>query len=639
MTVSKTRRTGAVTARRVWQGRWTSLATSLVFAAGAFLGLLLIGPHYEVRVVFDPNADTVSRVDEPSLRAVARSPDFVAAVVARLDGDTRVSRPLRLFERLVAVLDGTSSDGVALGSQADAFGVSVARDAAGAQISIEVTAGSVGEAQALATAVAAELAKRIADEASAAPGIDNIAVIEESRRRVEEARARVSALPDLQAGGALAGEVEQRGNVLQDVRRLLDLVEERIDALQRLAEDATADAPLDRVAEPELRAQLDAYRALANATIELAGTLPDGNPRLRITRLRLDQLQAALAPAIQSAIASAQDERGTLAARVSSLEGEMRARERELAAARVDLDARAALLDEVAAAEERLAAIVAIERDREAEALRQGVPPIPSVEAVRLVSPPYWETTGLAALAGLIVGSLGSAAAALAASRRDGGVSTGNATARLDISRWSQTAAPEGSSIGASQDREQGFLSHDSMNAAETVSALLASRISRALLVACDDEAGPSIGLRLARDLADHGRLVLLVDLSPSQRVMREAGGSQRTMGFSEVTSRALGLSSVTVTDEKSAVDLVSSGLTPDDPAAGRARAEALRYAARAYDHVLVDCGLLPAAEVLALADTNSAVLLDAVAVLAERKSERLRELDAAGLDTAILTG
>lgn len=600
--------------------------TAVVFAGAALLALLVVGPRYEATFSIPQNGD-----DPVDARSQLGTDAFRARVAARLQeaGDWQ-GEPPPLSERLAALLDGRSLEPG--GQERDpALFSQVAVDAAAGQILVTANASRPSDAARLAEAVGRELSR--ASSAAEPSGAAEEAV------RLAEARATLDALrAETPAVAREDAEARSRRNALddrraeaQDLDRQITEADATLGLLRSLAAEPSRTAMAGERLSVVLGRVIERHRDLQEATSALAETLPDSSPRLRIAQTRLGELAQEIArlaateiTAVEAARAELERRRAALSDDIDVLEGEIRA----------GPSADAIVAEHAARVTAAQAEVDALEADAGAGS-HVATATVGTLAPARAIEPPFLPAVSIAFLTGFVIGAAGSVAQRLAG----GSGIPGTAGAPAASSRPSapgeeaepgRDGRPTMPMPHAHGDDERGDIALD-----EAVAALSASRISRVLVVSVDTACEALPSLALSRALARDGQLVLLIDLSPSQAAAREAGIPSRSKGFAEVVSGTVGLSSATFADDKSAADIVCAGAGESD---GARRIDALRFARRAYDQVVVDCGTSPAADLLGLADENAAILVATrERVETPAVAERLREFEAVGLDTAIL--
>lgn len=602
----------------------TGCLTALVFASAALLALALTGPRFEARATISFADGALPQIGDGS--GEISKTEFGSSLAARLrTSDAWQSEASSFRQRFAALLslDRTRA-GEGGGDLASRLAVDSDREAG--TLTITAKAGDAQEARVLADAAAAELAERwSALQRPASIGSD------------DERAAALEALADLrrEASNADATDAAPVAGRLAALRveedKLRDRSQEtsgRLDRLRAFAMDPLAQVSPEDIQTPGLQALLERYRALALSIDTLATTLPAESPRLRIARLHLrelsDQIRADVAPLVGRAERQAR----ALGERITGLAAEIATLEEALLALRAQ-DRRAvdhaALL---AAAEARLATLDAArsERLQEPAAVVVG-----TAEPALPVPHPFVQVGFLAALTGFAVGFAGSALKMLAGRRVSAASEKGlpsEDTREIEENAGAFLPAPSVHPVPDEAERAE-------MTLGEAVAALAASSISRTLVAGIEGADGSAASLLLARALARDGQLVLLIDLSPTQAAIAEAGVPQGSQGLGDIVSGAVGFASVTIADESSGADLVPAGRKRIEPSV---RNEALRFARRAYDQVVVECGAASATELHALADENAAILLASNGSEPDKaRSKRLREFEAAGLDVAIL--
>lgn len=600
--------------------------TAVVFAGAALLALLVVGPRYEATFSIPRNGENPA-----DARSQLGTDAFRVRVAARLReaGDWQ-GEPPPLSERLAALLDGRSP-GPGGEDRDPALFSQVAIDAAAGQILVTANASRPSDAARLAEAVGRELSR-----ASSAAEPSGAA---EAAARLAEARATLDALrAETPAVAQEDAEAHSRRNALddrraeaQDLDRQVAEADATLGLLRSLAAEPSRTAMAGERLSVALGRVIEQHRDLQEATSALAETLPDSSPRLRIAQTRLAELAQEIARLAATEITAVEATRSELERRRAALSDDIEALEGDITAG---LAADGIVAEHAERVRTAQAEVDALEADARARS-HVATTTAGTLGTARAIEPPFLTAVSIAFLTGFVVGAAGSVAQRLAGGSGSPGPA-GSPARSSGPSAPGEAAEPRGDEHPAVPmphahgDDERGDIALD-----EAVAALSASRISRVLVVSGDAACEASPSLALSRALARDGQLVLLIDLSPSQAAAREAGIPSRSKGFAEVVSGTVGLSSATFADEESAADIVCAGAGGSD---GARRIDALRFARRAYDQVVVDCGTSPAADLLGLADENAAILV----ATQERDetpafAERLREFEDVGLDTAIL--
>ncbi|ALN73819.1 hypothetical protein [Aureimonas sp. AU20] len=358
------------------------------------------------------------------------------------------------------------------------------------------------------------------------------------------------------------------------------------------------------------RALMRERRGLRPRAEELAASLNADHPRVRIVRLRLQQLDSEIATRHDTLLTQLEAQRDANAAALRLLTEQKpapvaqpttpqqtaaeRARERAdlfsaLVSARADL---ARLRDEA----EVLSALATPAFQPPPEPASAGAPAIrQKVLPLTTRSLSLWP----AALAGGVVGFLGSAffvALAMPLRRMKGKDATGSVGLPLE-----PVPAPE-------------IPGHpDVAMVDDVIEALKFSAVARAVVVSAASADTRTLGVDIGRRLALRGRSVLVVDLSEAQDGARAMGLPADTRGLFDLARGDANFAEIARRDFATGAEIVASGHRLDDesrPGLWSERRHALDFMERSYETLVIDCGRIDAPFLGAILDPEAALLV-----------------------------
>ena len=144
---------------------------------------------------------------------------------------------------------------------------------------------------------------------------------------------------------------------------------------------------------------------------------------------------------------------------------------------------------------------------------------------------------------------------------------------------------------------------------------LIAGGAARAVFLSAEGDAGAAASVRVAREVADAGLRVILLDLTASGAASRPMLGAARLPGITDLLVSEAQFGDVIHNDRASACNVVPAGTA--DPLRAMRAAERLpiilESLASAYDLVVVECGAADGESIRRLVCDDTAVLLSAV--------------------------
>lgn len=143
---------------------------------------------------------------------------------------------------------------------------------------------------------------------------------------------------------------------------------------------------------------------------------------------------------------------------------------------------------------------------------------------------------------------------------------------------------------------------------------LIAGGAARAIFLSAEGDAGAAASVRVAREVADAGLRVILLDLTASGAASRPMLGAARLPGITDLLVSEAQFGDVIHNDRASACNVVPAGTA--DPLRAMRAAERLpiilESLASAYDLVVVECGAADGESIRRLVCDDTAVLLSA---------------------------
>lgn len=144
---------------------------------------------------------------------------------------------------------------------------------------------------------------------------------------------------------------------------------------------------------------------------------------------------------------------------------------------------------------------------------------------------------------------------------------------------------------------------------------LIAGGAARAIFLSAEGDAGAAASVRVAREVADAGLRVILLDLTASGAASRPMLGAARLPGITDLLVSEAQFGDVIHNDRASACNVVPAGTA--DPLRAMRAAERLpiilESLASAYDLVVVECGAADGESIRRLVCDDTAVLLSAL--------------------------
>jgi uncharacterized protein involved in exopolysaccharide biosynthesis/Mrp family chromosome partitioning ATPase len=144
---------------------------------------------------------------------------------------------------------------------------------------------------------------------------------------------------------------------------------------------------------------------------------------------------------------------------------------------------------------------------------------------------------------------------------------------------------------------------------------LIVGGAARAIFLSAEGDAGAAASVRVAREVADAGLRVILLDLTASGAASRPMLGAVRLPGITDLLVSEAQFGDVIHNDRASACNVVPAGTA--DPVRAMRAAERLpiilESLASAYDLVVVECGAADGESIRRLVADDTAVLLSAV--------------------------
>lgn len=630
--------------------RLAVLLTGTVFAGIAFVGTGLLPPIYradtKIQVDAGPSDLSSPGAKTPADRvSLVASAEILADVSERFDLENRAEfqAPQSLLDRVAARIrpDAASSSGGPLDILRDRLRVYPIEDTR--VLVIGFSSQDPILARDVPNAVAAEyLSRRKSDvPASGDDASDWLeAKIAGFREAVGQAEAKIADfrakadLPADDASGAFAGRrLEEIGSELTRTRSARALAEDRAQSIRDAIEGGLfSQGVSDALGWPAVDTLRERRIALRAQITELSTTLLDGHPRLKSLRSQLRDLDDRIATETgrtQSALEAQADEaRRREAALVLEMD-ELKAQAARTGGESVELRA----LEREAQSQRKLLES-SLERYRSsiADGSRGGL----RVDArilseATLPAEPYFPKivpiTAAAGVGGLLL-------AVLAVTMKT--VFAGRALATVASCRGRRAGdreAEPSSAIAATDDGPP------TISAADLVEAVGMARISRVLLAGTPD-ANRESGVSLARLLAATGTSTILVDFCAGAEAARRMGSLEPIEDIVAIASSPTTFAHAIQRDRRSTAHSLAAVLGFDgsrEDAILEAAATVLAALSQAYARSVVVTGSMSAADLAAMIDDNTAIV-----VPMERGGESaaravLDRLAAVGLTEAVL--
>ena len=352
------------------------------------------------------------------------------------------------------------------------------------------------------------------------------------------------------------------------------------------------------------RALMRERRGLEPRAAELTANLSDAHPRVRIVRLRLEQLEGEIAQRRDTLLTDLQAQRSANDAAIEALTRPAaepaappaeNAQTEESAGRAALVAARDAAREEVSRLEAELAAPSALATPSSdpaqaspAPLIRQRALPI-SVRSLSL-----WP----AALAGGVVGFLGSAffvALSVPLRRKEAATPGEPATALVETPPPDRPGRPEIAMVD------------------DVIEALKFSAVARVVVVSAASAESRPLGVDIGRRLALRGRSVLVVDLSQTQDAARAMGLPAGTPGLFDLVRGDVNFAEIARRDFATGAEIVACGRTLEDEdraSLWSERRHAIDFMERSYETLVIDCGRIGAPSLKAVLDPEAALLL-----------------------------
>ena len=446
----------------------------------------------------------------------------------------------------------------------------------------------------------------------------------EAQRRLADAETRLAEFRQAEAQAA-ASRTNSGGDA--SARAALEQRQAEIDAAISAVETARVDQEL-----PDVWQSWDAWRrliterrALEAKAGELEGQLGEANPRLRIVRLRLQQLAADIAQRRDELLSWLREQRSANEAAIRAITPAAS----QTASAEAEAATREALTADLASARAALDALQTAGAPASPEANASSAPDHETAASPAIVQtslPPTQRSLSLwpGALAGSVAGFLGSSFF-LAMS--------------WSLRRKSETEA-EPAPIPVPQAHETPGRPEVAM-VDDVIEALRSSELLRAVIVSAGKgEDTRPLSVDLARRLALRGRSVLLVDLSEEQNAARAMGLTPSVPGLMDLVRGDANFAEIARRDFATGADIVSAGRNAEgEGAAGRwsERRHALDFMERSYETLLIDAGEVDTSRLKSVIDTEAALLVSVEGCTAGELQTAVDQLASDGFADMIL--
>lgn len=461
--------------------------------------------------------------------------------------------------------------------------------------------------------------------------LDRAALLAGARTRLDEAERRLAAFgaqapADVAAPGPVVGLDPAEKATLVSRRGELD------------AAIAAVEGDDERLTMPGLLGAWDTWRTLMSErrglqprAAELTANLSATHPRVRIVRLRLEQLDSEIAVRRDRLLSELQAERAAneAAIRMASRPASVPA-SAPGAAAKEGAPTRADLQAEVAAARGELDRLQA-EADKPPVSVAPPTAPAstatPTIRQTKLPSTARSLSIWPAALAGSVAGFLGSAffvALSVPLRRQKAMPPVAEPMAAL-LDPPGLVAVPGASEVAMVDD---------------VIEALKFSAVARVVTVSAPGAQTRPLGVDIGRRLALRGRSVLVVDLSNTQDAARAMGLPAGTPGLFDLVRGDANFAEIARRDFATGAEIVASGrqIDGEDRASlWSERRHALDFMERSYETLVIDCGESNAPFLKAIMDPDAALLVWTEGCSAEETEAALDRLRGEGIADMIV--
>ncbi|WP_019996324.1 hypothetical protein [Aureimonas ureilytica] len=459
---------------------------------------------------------------------------------------------------------------------------------------------------------------------------DSAAPLAEARARLDEAERGLAAFDapaptDVAAPSPAAGLDPAEKATLESRRSELD------------AAIAAVEGDDERLTMPGLLGAWDTWRSLMSErrglqprAVELTANLSATHPRVRIVRLRLEQLDSEIAQRRERLLGQLQAERAANEAAIQMASRPASRQTPEPVAAEEGGPTRADLQAEVAAARTELDRL---QTEANRPAVSVAPPPAlasaatPTIRQTMLPSTARSLSIWPAALAGSVAGFLGSAFfVALSVPLRRQKTTTPVAEPTAALPDPLVLAAVPGASEVAMVD--------------DVIEALKFSAVARVVTVSAPGAQTRPLGVDIGRRLALRGRSVLVVDLSNTQDAARAMGLPAGTPGLFDLVRGDANFAEIARRDFATGAEIVASGRQvegEDRASLWSERRHALDFMERSYETLVIDCGESKAPFLKTIMDPDAALLVWTEGCSAEETEAALDRLRSEGIADMIV--
>ena len=420
--------------------------------------------------------------------------------------------------------------------------------------------------------------------------------------------------------------------------------QERAKALRAaLGSTAALRANPDVQSDEAAAALIEREAQLREEVEQASATLLGNHPRMRALNAQLTEARGRLAAAARTVLAGIEGDLGSIAVREKQAAARLEAARKEAGAADARAAGIAALEAKAAEAHRQLDASVARQRDAagmggaflpvEARLFRRAqVPAAPASAGIATVG-----AVAFAVSLALMLAWMALRARRLRAARPDGpdiiaevdevempaptrpaGAEAAEPTLQELIAARSRLAEQYGQAAPAAvPGRDAGPVRRTigEVDAGRAAEKLIAGGAARAVFLSAEGDAGAAASVLVAREVADAGLRVILLDLTASGAASRPMLGAARLAGITDLLVSEAQFGDVIHNDRASACNVIPAGTA--DPVRAMRAAERLpiilESLASAYDLVVVECGAADGDSIGRLVGDDTAVLLSAV--------------------------
>lgn len=470
--------------------------------------------------------------------------------------------------------------------------------------------------------------------------------IADLRDRVREAEARVAeyrAQSDLLIGQnntvLATQQLSELSSELSRVRAARAAAESKAEAVRAAIERGAAPETLPDVLESTLIQRLRERQVeLRSQIADLSSSLLSNHPRIRALQSQLADLDAQIAAEARKVLEALETEAETARLRERDLLAELNMLKAESARADEEQVELRALEREATAQRELLETYLARFREAAARSDRSYLPVDARVFSPAVVpSEPYFPKVVPIALAAFAGSLLLMAIVVLLRELFSGRALRPSHAAEVEpVAQLHMPAAgPARSYARAPLEASE----PDGLSVEAAAEALISTGVTRAIFVSPEGDQAAAAAVLVAREVADTGLRVLLVDLTATGAATRPMLESDSYPGITNLLASEAPLSDIIHADLYSACHIIPIGTSsPDRAMRGIDRLSIIMESlTTAYDLVVVECGAVGAGELQRLMDEDAQLLVSIVGADEDRVALTAEELMEEGFGAPLL--